>query len=479
MIQIVIIFSYMLITAIVPLLFRKRAQEDTKAFYTASGSLTTIVVGALLFSEIVAGSGTIGNAANAFTGGLSNAIWANWGMAIGCALVVLTVSKFYRTMSVKFGAMTIPEAYAVMFGPRVRTLMMFIVALVYVILFSSQSYAAATILSPLMNIDQQTMTWIITALFIGIAIFGGMVGVSWISVVHSGVMLLGLMFVALAAVKSVGGISQLRQSIPVDNFSIIGNKPMNTLASALGTAVSFIASSNVSTALFGAKSKKAGNGGLLIAGFTVMLFALMPATIGLCARVVLPDIIPNTALFQMSNVLGPIYSGVLSMAIIAAIWSTGPTLLLVVSATMTKDFYVSSINPKASEKQQLRFSFFVILIAGVLGTWFGMNARSILDNMLGAFQIRSIVGIVLLMALAWPRVSERAAFWSMLGGGVAASIWFFTGNPFGVAALWPGAAVCLIILIPMTLMSKNRISEGYQKYHCAKIEMDNSRHQDP
>ncbi len=56
--------------------------------------------------------------------------------------------------------------------------------------------------------------------------------------------------------------------------------------------------------------------------------------------------------------------------------------------------------------------------------------------MLGAFQIRSVVGVVLLAALAWPRVNNRAAFWSMMGGGIVAAGWFFAGNPFGIAPLW-------------------------------------------
>ena len=122
------IVGYLVLTAAVSLYFAKRAKQNTSAFYTASRSMPMIVVSALLFSEIIAGAGTIGNAANAYTGGLSTAVWANWGMALGCFLVATTVSKFYRAMSVGYGAMTIPEAFAVMFGQRVRTLMMFIVA---------------------------------------------------------------------------------------------------------------------------------------------------------------------------------------------------------------------------------------------------------------------------------------------------------------------------------------------------------------
>lgn len=472
MIQIAMIFGYMLLTMLVSLYFAKRASKNTNAFYTASRSMPMLVVSALLFSEIIAGSGTIGNAANAFTGGISNAVWANWGMAIGCFMVVFTVSKFYRAMAVRYGAMTIPEAYAVMFGQKVRILMMFIVALVYVILYSSQASAAATILGPLLGVDEVVMTWIITAFFIVVAITGGMFGISWMGVVHTAVMFLGLLFVALSAVHSVGGFQTVADSVPSNFFSVIGDNPMNTLASAVGTAISFLASSNVTSALFGAKSNKSANGGIFIAGLLVIPFALMPAITGICARIALPDIEPSGALFQMANSLSAVHSGILSMAIIAAIWSTAPTLLLIVSATMTKDLYINIIKPGATERQQMSFSYIVIIVAGILGTWIGQNGSSILDNMLGAFQIRSIVGIVLLAALAWPRVNGTSAFWAMLGGGAVAAVWFFMGNPFGLAPLWPGALVCLVILIPLTLANKEKMSEGYRKYLEGKEELN-------
>lgn len=472
MTQIAMIAGYLVLTAAVSLYFVKRAKQNTSAFYTASRSMPMIVVSALLFSEIIAGAGTIGNAANAYSGGLSNAVWANWGMALGCFLVAATVSKFYRAMSVGYGAMTIPEAFAVMFGQRVRTLMMFIVALVYVILYSSQATAASTILSPLLGLDETLTTWLFTAFFILIAIFGGMFGISWMGVVHTAVMFVGVFIVAVASVDHAGGIEVLTGELPRSFFSIIGERPANTLASALGTAISFLASSNVTSALFGAKSKRSANWGIVLAGIMVIPFAVLPALTGMCARVALPDINASSALFRMADSLGPIYSGILSMAIIAAIWSTGPTLLLIVSATMTKDLYLVAIKKDATEKQQLRFSYVIIIIAGILGTWLGMNGGSILDNMLGAFQIRSIVGIVLLAALIWPRVNGQSAFWSMLGGGATAAVWFFAGNPWGIAPLWPGALICFLVLIPTTLVAKEKVSDGYAKYIEARGKLD-------
>ena len=74
--------------------------------------------------------------------------------------------------------------------------------------------------------------------------------------------------------------------------------------------------------------------------------------------------------------------------------------------------------------------------------------------MLGAFQIRSIAGIVLLAALLWRRVNGVSAFWSLLSGGVTAAVWFFLKSPLGIAPLWAGALVCIAILIPVSLCSK-------------------------
>jgi SSS family solute:Na+ symporter len=88
--------------------------------------------------------------------------------------------------------------------------------------------------------------------------------------------------------------------------------------------------------------------------------------------------------------------------------------------------------------------------------------------MLGAFQIRSVVGIVLVAALFWPRVTGNAAFYSMLVGGIVAAAWHFLGNPLGLQPLWPAAAACLAILVPTTLATGGRMSDGYRMYaECA------------
>lgn len=113
----------------------------------------------------------------------------------------------------------------------------------------------------------------------------------------------------------------------------------------------------------------------------------------------------------------------------------------------------------------------MVVVLGIASTWLGLNASSILGQLYAAFQIRSVVGIVLLVAMVWPRVSSAAAFWSMLGGGAIAAIWHFAGNPWGVEPLWPACGFTIAVLAVMTLASKERVSEGYLRYRAARDEL--------
>lgn len=470
-IPLIMVVLYLLVTTVIGMSFAKKNQNSNQ-YFVADRSLGIVLIASLLFSEIIAGAGTIGNAASAYQGGLSS-VWANWGMCIGCIIFIPLVGKFYRAMAVRHNVQSVPKAYACIFDKRSQILMVVIISIAYVIMYSTQAMAAAAIIAPLLGVEAIVIVWVCTGLFILVTVTGGMKGIAWMNVLHSAVMYLGMFIVAFRAVSSVGGIEVLRASVPSEFFSLTQPNLHTTIANALGTAISFLASANVANATFSAKSLRISNRGILLAGLVVVPFAVCPAIIGICANVALPGISPNNALFSMANSLGSLYGGAVSMAIIAAIWSTAPALLLIISTTMTRDLFKGYLYPQATDLQQMWFSRIVAVVVGVTGTAVGFGASSILDQMLGAFQIRSIVGIVLAVAVFWPRVNKDAAFWSMLGGGAVAVYWQFGGQPFGIAPIWPGALVCLLIMVPITLASREKVSPGFRLYSEAVKEMEN------
>lgn len=467
-IPVIMVILYFILTVIISLVLTQR-KANAEQYFVAKRSLGGFVVCVALFSESVAGATTVGNASSAFTSGISS-VWASWGMGIGCFLVVLLVAKFYRSMSAHFGVMTVPEAYKYMFDNKTRIAMIINVVVVHIIATSTQARAASAIIAPLLGVDQNTVTWVMAAIFVLVVVTGGMKGIAKINVFHTAVMYIGVLFVTVGALREAGGVQALTTTLPSTYFSLGQPDWGTTLAGALGSAIGYLASSNVAGNIFSSKSLKSAKRGILAAGILIFPFAMCPAVIGLCAKVIMPDATASTILYTMAYHLGPAYAGIISMAILAAVLSTGPSVLMITTTAITRDLVKGYIRPNISDKGQVLFSRICAVVIAVVAVILGMNAGGLLNQLLGCFQIRAIAGIVLVVALFWPRVTSDATFWSLLVGTAIATFWQFSGKPFGVSPLWPAAAVSLVILVVMTLMSKEKQSPGYIAYKQAEAE---------
>lgn len=458
-----------LISVVIALRAAKQKEGSSRQFLTAQGNLAWFMIIPLLFAEMMAGAATIGKAATGFTTGIS-AVWVNWGMSIGMIIFILLAARFYRAMHRKYDILSVPEAFKFMFDQKCRAVMLIIIVVVYCFLYSSQPISAAALIAPMIGVDATLLAWIVSALFIGVTLLGGMKGLAIMNIVHMAVMYAGLIVATSGSLDMVGGFAALQERLPASYFSLFEPDIWSTLANAIGIGISFIAAATMVTATISARSPRDMAIGSWGAAAIVIPFAALPAIIGMCAAVAMPGIDPNTALFSMSNAQGSAIAGMVSMAIAAAIWSSAPAALLFISNTLTQDFY-AVIRPASTDRQKLVFSRLMVVTLGVVATWLGLHASSILGQLYAAFQIRSVVGIVLIIAMMWPRVTSTAAFWSMLGGGCVAAVWHFAGNPAGIEPLWPACAVTVLVLVTLTLASKNKVSEGYLRYKIARDEL--------
>ena len=428
---------------------RAKSSNDTKSFFLAKKNLGPILICFLMFGEMVAGSSTVGSATTAFNSGLSS-VWTNWGQALGVLVFVFTVSKFYRVASHN-GAYSVPEAFEFRFDHRTRLVVMVIVMVVYGIMFAMQPRAAAAVLAPMINVDITVMSWVMACIFI----IQALVGLGLYA---------GVGIVAFLAFHEVGGLAPISQTLPEHFLRVDYPNVQSMIGTAVGSMFGFILSSTLVANVYGAKSKKAANTGVSVAAVLVIIFALFPAFVGVAGRYLMPDAAPGTILYSVAGRYGDVVGGIASMAIIAAVFSTGPAFLLTLSTTLTRDFYVALIKPDADDKAQLRFSKLAIVGIGLVATFLGLNATSILSQVSGAFQIRSVAGVVLIISVYWKKVDKRAAFWSILVGGIVAAVWHFSGQPFGIVPFWPGNIVGVAILLILTLTNGYSESPDYTAY---------------
>lgn len=462
MISAVIMTAYLLLTIGIGFYLAK-SNKNAEDFFVAKKGLGLWLIIPLLFSELVAGAGTIGNAEMAFKSGLSS-VWAQWGMVAGCILYIILVSKFYWVMGDKLRAMSVPEAYGNYFDEKTRMAAMIMIALAYGLIYATQPVSAAAILAPMFKTSTTSMAWVVGIIVVVITMAGGLKGAAYMSVVHSFVMYFGMFITLFFVLRYIGGYQVMRSALPNHMFNLVEPGILTVIAWVLGTAFSFLTASTVVAVTFGANSLKIARRGILIGALLIIPFALAPAYIGLAAKASLPDIIAKNAFFTIAANAGDEIAGIASMGVVAAILSTAPVVLLITVTTLTRDLFKGIIKPTATDAEQMFFSRIAIVLIGLGGTYFGLQSRSILGQLLGALQIRSVAGIVLVIALVWPKVNSRAAFYSIVLGGGLAAVWHFTGNPFGVEPLWPSLALGIPVLIILTLLSKDKTSLEYKRY---------------
>jgi len=452
---------YFVITAAIGV-WMTRQKAGVAEYFVAKKGLSWWLIIPLLFAEMIAGAGTVGNAGDAFKYGIS-AVWMNWGMSLGVIFVLVTVTLFYRVMSNKKGIISVPEAFKHRFDQKTRMVMMAILVLVYIMLFAMQPIAAASILAPMLGMNKMMLVWIMGALFIILTITGGMKGLAWMNVLHSAVMYIGLGLVAYVSVKAAGGLGHMQAVLPAGYFEFTKPSIGIVIGTALGTCLSYACASTVVGTIFGATSNGEIKKGFYGAAIMVFIFAVFPALIGMAGKVVMPKAAAASVLYTMANNSGNLYGVLAAMGVLAAILSTAPALLLITATMCSRDFY-RTLKPDATDQQEMFFGKASMVVLGLLATYMGMNATSILAGLVGAFNIRAIAGLVLAVSLVWPRVDSRAAFWSMLLGGLTAGYWHFAGNPHGISSLWPSLIVGIPILVVLTLMAKKPESDGYLVY---------------
>lgn len=449
-------------------MYISRKNKGIKEFLVSGGGLGVASLVPMLFSELIAGSGTVGNASTAYEVGISS-VWMNWGTAIGCFFTVFTVSKFYKVMSWK-GKMSVGEAIADYFDERTRMVMVFITAVVYLIIFSLQPSAAAGILSPMLGLSAKLVVWIVGILFIIIAVTGGIEGLAKVNFIHSLIMLFGMSVSCFASIRYAGGLNHVYTVMPEGTFDLFKPGLFTVIAWAFGSALNLPAGSMIAAVIFGAKDLKTANRSLVYAGIILVPFSIMIAMIGISAKAAGLLIAKNNVIYTITSAVNPVLAGFASMAILAAILSTAPVMLMLTAGTITRDLYKGYINKDATSKQQLIFTKIVVILLGLVGIAMGLNIKSILSQLLGALQIRSVAGVVIMISLMWNRVDNRAAFWSMAVGGIIAALWFFSGSPFGIEPIWPSCFVGILILVVLTLTSKEKIYSGHLRYKESEME---------
>ncbi len=376
--------------------------------------------------------------------GFSEGYWALWYAAgdIGGGVLNLSIiGRRMRKFSELMGALTSIEYLEKRYpSPAIRligaTLTVFLLG-AYVL---AQFIAGGKGMALVTGMPYAAALLIAVSIIMLYTLLGGYLAVAYTDFFQRVIMLIGMVWIATAALAEVGGLTAANHAI---------GELDPTLLSAWGKDLAFegqwgIAIGAVMVFSIGSMgwphlvtrhmamthpttARRAGGYATLFN----LLFVSAPYLVGIMALVILPSLgDPELAVFNVAEkLLPPAITGIVMAAIMAAIMSTADSLLLQTGSVASRDIYERFINRRASERQMVWISRGLVLAIGIVGytiallqppTVFGIVVFA--TSVLGSAFLPSYV-----CAVWWRSANTPGAIASMVSGAIVAFMWELLG----------------------------------------------------
>ena len=269
---------------------------------------------------------------------------------------------------------------------------------------------------------------------------GGYLAVAYTDCFQSIVMLVGVLWILIAALMEVGGLSAANRTVADLEPSLLsiwgrdlgyqGQFGM-ALGAVLIFSIGYMGWPHVVTRHMAMRRPATARlAGAYATGWN-LLFVPAPYLLGILAIVIVPELTdPEMAIFQVAQKLLPAAAtGVIMAAIMAAIMSTADSLLLQTGSIAARDLYERFINPNASERQMVWVSRLLVLAIGVVGYFVALIQPPTVFGIV--VFVTSVLGSAFLPAYVcavwWRRANTPGAFASMVAGAGVAFLWQLAG----------------------------------------------------
>jgi SSS family solute:Na+ symporter len=368
-------------------------------------------------------------------------------MAVTFALLALVAPKLRNSM-----VKTVPEYFRRRYGKAPGGITAIIMMLPLVGLTAAQFIASAVVLQVMTTWEYSTCVLVVSVVVTLYAVLGGLWSVTLTDFIQM-FLIVGGMFLAVPyALDAAGGVDAVYRSLPPAKRSATAGIGWGTILSLVVMYLtSFAVGQEAVQRYFAARDEKAAVQGSLIASGIYLIFAFIPAALGLIAYTLVQQggmdaelmesgaryALPALALETMPAPL----AGLLFAGIISATMSSADSNMLGAGSIFANDIY--RIYPKhdASDREVLRATQAAMVVIGLLSLVVAWgNTQSIIGILMFSMTLRAggaffpyVVGHY------WPRASWAGAMASILVGSAVVVLAEQGVLPFfGLKPIFPG-----------------------------------------
>ncbi len=407
--------------------YHMRRNTGAEDYYVGGRQMGSSHIGLSIVATDVGGGFSIGLGGLGFAMGLSGS-WLLFTGLVGAWLSAVFVIPRLKRLDGEHGFFTYPDFLRHRYGGSVALLAALISGLGYMGFTGAQILAGAKLASgtfltaaPLGLSPLQFSLYVIAFVTILYTVAGGLKAVVYTDTVQWVVLLAGLILVTIpSALQHVGGWSALRATLPPEFFTL-DNVSGVMLTNWMVTIIPiWLIAMTLYQRAFACRDTKEARRAWYVAGlFEYPVMAFTGVLLGMCARVVFPDVESEMGLPMLIQRALPVgVTGVVIASYFSAIMSTADSCLMASSGNLVNDILQRYVLPRASDRAIMRVGQVMTLLIGVAAIVIAARFEKVLDAILFAYSFMvSGLFVPTLGAYFWPRGSAAGALTSMLAGG--------------------------------------------------------------
>ena len=505
---------YMAAVILIGLVYAKRANKDSEAYFLGGRSLGPWVTAMSAEASDMSGWLLMGLPGVAYWCGLADAFWTAFGLAMGTYFNWLIVSKRLRRYSIRAGnAITLPEFFSNRFREQKKTIMLIAAAfiLIFFTVYAASCFVTCGKLFSVLFGAPYVSMMIVGAIFVLLyTLLGGFLAESASDFMQAIVMIIALSVIVILGTAQAGGlgavIENARQipgfleffglATPVLNENgqqlVEAGKPvfgeaadygLLTVCSMMAWGLGYFGMPQVLLRFMAIRKEEELDRSRRIAMIWVVISLGVAVFIGLVGRQIYPDAHLTKATAESifitlaTNSLPPLLAGFVMAGILAATISSSDSYLLIAASAFAKNVYQGICRKDATDKQVMVVSRVTLLVLALIGVVIALDENSVI------FQVVSFAwagfgatfGPLMLFSLFWKRINKPGAIAGMVGGAGMVFLWKLgiskLGGVFAIYELLPAfvfSGICIVAVSLLTKAPSGEILEDFEAVRTGK-----------
>ena len=441
----------------------RKSTSDIDGYMLGGRSLGPAVTALSAGASDMSGWLMLGLPGAMFATGLS-ATWIAVGLTVGAYLNWRIVAPRLRAQTVSVGdALTIPDFLGKRFGAGgdpLRVIASAVIILFFTVYTASGLVAGGKLFESAFGQPYAFGVWLTAGVVVAYTLFGGFLAVSLTDFVQGVIMFVAMVLVPVVALDLAGGwdasVATVRAVDPA-RLDLFRDASLLGVISALAWGLGYFGQPHIIVRFMAIRSvddlpvaRRIGMGWMIVSligalgvGFAGLAYATRNG-------IAVAD--PETIFILLSRLLFSSWiAGFLLAAILAAIMSTISSQLLVVSSSITEDYYRRFLRRDASQRELVRAGRLSVLAVALVAIALASDpSSSVLDIVANAWAgFGAAFGPAILLSLTWPRMTRNGALAGIVVGALVVIGWIALGWSGWLYEIVPGfiASTVAILLV--------------------------------